>query len=114
MRITSDLWVSALVRRVFADGGFAAIRRRGAREAGAIMVLFRKPFGEVDLFIPAPQTSYDDTRPHDRQFMAAKTALQDADIDQIIERELRFDSDIWVVELETARAAENYIAVVEP
>ena len=50
MRITSDLWVSALTRRVFAEGGFAAIVRRGATEAGAIFVITQDRLGTSTLF----------------------------------------------------------------
>ncbi|MEP2580565.1 MAG: DUF1491 family protein, partial [Roseibium sp.] len=38
MRVTSEFFVSALVRRVFGEGGFAAVSRRGAPEAGAVFV----------------------------------------------------------------------------
>ncbi|MET0943059.1 MAG: DUF1491 family protein, partial [Mesorhizobium sp.] len=41
MRVTSELWVSALTRRVFSGGGFAAILKRGAAEAGAVFILSR-------------------------------------------------------------------------
>ena len=38
MRLTTSLWASALVRRVFASGGFAAILRHGADSAGAVFL----------------------------------------------------------------------------
>ena len=37
-RVTSDFWVSAYLRRVMTEGAFAALRQRGAAEAGAIFV----------------------------------------------------------------------------
>ena len=46
MRLTSDFWVSALMRRVFAEGGFAAVARRGASEAGAVFVVTRNRVGQ--------------------------------------------------------------------
>lgn len=45
MRVTTDLWVSAMVRRVFSSSGFAAVIQRGATEAGAVFVLTRDRFG---------------------------------------------------------------------
>ena len=50
MRVTTDLWVSALVRRVFSGGGFAAIAKRGSTEAGAVFVIVRDRFGGASLF----------------------------------------------------------------
>ncbi|RUT88859.1 DUF1491 family protein, partial [Mesorhizobium sp. USDA-HM6] len=52
MRVTTDLWVSALLRRVFTAGGFAAVVKRGATEAGAVFVLSRGRLGEVVLYGP--------------------------------------------------------------
>ena len=69
MRVTTDLWVSALVRRVFGTGGFAAVVKRGATEAGAVFVLSRGRLGEVALYGPAPQTSYDSAKPDERFFL---------------------------------------------
>lgn len=100
MRVTTDLWVAALVRRVFASGGFAAVVKRGATEAGAAFVLARGRFGEVFLFGPAPQTSYDSAKPDERFFSPLGEGEDGEALDKRIEREKRFDSDIWVVEIE--------------
>ena len=109
VRVTTELWVSALVRRVFASGGFAAVMRRGAAEAGAVFVAVRDRTGHVTLYGPAPQTSYEAGAPDDRHFMPV--AAQDTDL--YIEREVRFDPDIWLVEVETA-AVPDLIRIVEP
>ncbi|TPI16092.1 MULTISPECIES: DUF1491 family protein [unclassified Mesorhizobium] len=100
MRVTADLWVSALVRRVFGAGGFAAIVKRGATEAGAVFVLSRGRMGEVALYGPAPQTSYDSAKPDDRFFTALGTSDDGSAFDARLEREKKFDPDIWVVEIE--------------
>lgn len=99
MRVTTDLWVSALVRRAFSAGGFAAVLRRGAMEAGAVFVVSRNRMGEVTLFGPAPQTSYGSDEPEDRLFVRLDEGDQDA-IDKKVEREVRFDPDVWLVEIE--------------
>lgn len=100
MRVTTDLWVSALLRRVFAAGGFAAVVKRGAAEAGAVFVLARSRLGEVVLFGPAPQTSYDSAKPDDRFFTLLGSGDDAAMLDARLEREKKFDPDIWVVEIE--------------
>ena len=100
MRVTTDFWVSALVRRVFAAGGFAAIVKRGATEAGAVFVLSRGRMGEVALYGPAPQTSYDSAKPDERFFSLLDAGDDGSDVYARLEREKKFDPDIWVVEIE--------------
>ncbi|MER8366905.1 DUF1491 family protein [Mesorhizobium sp. M1348] len=112
MRVTTDLWVSALLRRVFSAGGFAAVVKRGATEAGAVFVLARGRLGEMALFGPAPQTSYDSARPDDRFFSLLGEGDDAAIFDARLERENRFDPDIWVVEIEAgAIPVEELISV---
>jgi hypothetical protein len=115
MRVTTDLWVSALLRRVFGAGGFAAVIKRGATEAGAVFILTRDRMGEVALFGPAPQTSYETGRPQDRHFLQLG-ASEDADLlEARLEREGRFDPDIWIVEIEAGPTpVEELIAVTKP
>lgn len=99
MRVTSEIWIAAAVRRAFAAGGFAAIVRRGAAAAGAIMIVRRDRTGTASLYGPAPQTFYDDARPEDRRFVVL-ACEDDSAVDARIERETRFDTDLWVVEFE--------------
>lgn len=109
MRLTSDFFAAALVRRVFADGGFAAVERRGAEAAGAIFVLVRHRDGMLDLYGPAAQThSADDGA---RRFMREALADESA-LEARFQREARFDPDFWVIEIETA-TPERYIEIVE-
>ncbi|MBZ9808759.1 DUF1491 family protein [Mesorhizobium sp. BR1-1-9] len=115
MRVTTDLWVSALLRRVFGAGGFAAVVKRGATEAGAVFVLTRSRLGEIALYGPAPQTSYDSAKPDDRFFSLLATAPDASALDARLEREKKFDPDIWVVEIEAgAVPLEELISVKMP
>jgi hypothetical protein len=115
MRVTTDLWVSALLRRVFSAGGFAAIVKRGATEAGAVFVLSRNRFGETALFGPAPQTSYDSARPDERYFSPLNAGDDASDLEARLEKEKRFDPDIWVVEIEAGQTpVEELITVTKP
>lgn len=115
MRVTSELWVSALVRRAFSGGGFAAILRRGAAEAGAVLILRRDRSGEVRLYVPAPQTSYDEARPQERLFTEVPGGGDEEEAARRIEREVRFDPDLWVLELDVDEAAfAALVAVTTP
>jgi hypothetical protein len=101
MRVTSELWVSALIRRLQGKGGFAAIVRRGAAEAGAVFLVLRTRTGELTLYGPASQTDYDEARPSERYFVPLLRDGSQEDVDKRLEREMRFDPDIWIVELES-------------
>lgn len=100
MRVTSDLFVSALIRRVFSSGGFAAVERKGAAEAGAIFIRQRFRDGLETLYAPAPQTVFDEARPDDRRFESRLDHAEPDAVADLLARETRFDPDLWVVELE--------------
>lgn len=100
MRVTSELFIAALVRRVFSDGGFAAIERRGSDAAGAIFLRQRQRDGRETLFGPAPQSSFSTEDRDDRRFELRLEQAEASAIDALLERERRFDPDLWVVEIE--------------
>jgi hypothetical protein len=99
-RLTSDFFVSHLMRRVAGEGGFATIAKKGALEAGAIYIAVRQRTGKVQLFSPAAQQYYQDERPQDRLFSMVETVSSDEDINKFVDKETRFDPDFWLVELE--------------
>lgn len=109
MRITSDFFVAALTRRVFSDGGYGAVGKRGSAEAGAIFVVVRARDGTERLFGPAPQTAYGEGKPEDRRF--AEVTLGEGGADARLARETKFDPDCWVVELEPARPISDYLDI---
>ena len=114
MRLTSEFWVSQLVRGAGKDG-FAAVLRKGAAEAGSIFIRVRHRSGVSDLYGPSPQTAYETDRPQDRLFALLQASATDTDIDAKLEREARFDSDLWVVELELGdEPAESFFETTTP
>jgi hypothetical protein len=101
MRLKSSIWVAAYLRRCEIAGVFGAVRRRGAEEAGAVFVKVATLDGNAMLYVPAPQTVYDDSRPVDRFFVAvAKEPLPEAAVEARLTKEIRFDPDAWIVETE--------------
>lgn len=108
-RLTSEFWVSAWLRQAALDGLVAVLRRRGAAEAGAIFVKLDRLDGTAALYGPAPQSLAEDDG--QRRFQL----LLDADplsVEDRVERERRFDGDLWLVEIEN-RAGDPRIALVE-
>jgi hypothetical protein len=103
MRITSALFVSALIRRASLAGAEAVVVRHGSDEAGAIFVSVDRRDGTVDLYSPAPQSLLpggDDPLPADRLFTLVAERVPDAAIAERIAREVKFDPDLWVVAIE--------------
>jgi len=114
MRVTSDLWVSALLRQVFSSGGFGAVLQRGGESAGAIFIVTRNRMGEATLFGPAPQTGYSDAKPDDRLFVELLVTTDETKIDEKLAREKRFDPDLWLIEVEPGNATADLFPIMKP
>jgi hypothetical protein len=110
MRLKSAIWVSAYIRRCTVEGAYAVVGRRGAEEAGAIFVRIDRLDGTADLFGPAPQSEFDEARPGDRAFIACLKAQPrpNDEIDKYVSRQIDFDPDIWIVEVED-RQGRNFL-----
>jgi hypothetical protein len=100
MRLRTDFWVSALVRRVETAGAFAAIARRGAAEAGAVFVVIDRRDALFDLYGPAPQSVFGEASPSDRLFSKLVEGRIESEVRARLESEVRFDPDLWVVDIE--------------
>lgn len=100
MRVTTDFWVSAVLRRVFSAGGYGAVIQRGASDAGAVFVIVRSRFGTATLHAPRAQSDYAQARPDDRMFSSVLTEADEGAIEARLEKERRFDPDLWIVEIE--------------
>ena len=109
MRLKSSIWVAAYLRRCQTEG---RVRRRAparAEEAGAVFVKVALLDGNAMLYIPAPQTVYDDSRPIERFFMAiSKEPVPEATVEERLVKEIRFDPDAWIVETED-RAGRHFL-----
>ncbi len=110
MRLTSEIWVRALVRRVFGQGGYAVVERIGAAEAGAVFVRVLRRDGTQTLLAPAPQSLFESARPDDRRFEPRIVAADGGEIDRLLAREADFDPDFWVVEIETEQP-QDYLDI---
>ena len=100
IRVTSELWVGVFVRRSYAGDAIATVVRRGAAAAGAIFVIVNRLDGTFDLYGPAPQSAFGEDHPADRLFQRLIEREEEANVRQRLDSELRFDPDIWVVEVE--------------
>ena len=97
VRLTSDFIVSALIRRVQAEGGFATLVRRGDATAGSIAIAC------LDRNVPTlllEKGSDGAGRPVWRRVAEGEAS----ESDQRLARMIRSDPDLWVVELNVAHA----------
>ncbi len=114
MRLKSAIWVAAYLRRCQGEGVFGAVRRRGAEEAGAVFVKVAMLDGNAMLYAPAPQSTYDESRPVERAFVPmAKEPVPEQAVEERLVKEIRFDPDAWIVETED-RAGRHFLELAKP
>lgn len=95
MLLHTDLWVSALIRRAELGGGFPIVARKGDARAGAVLVkVINRSDGTARLYAEATRLD------GDQIWMQPAKSDQEPDLDRYIERAVRVDPDIWVVEIE--------------
>jgi hypothetical protein len=113
MRLKSALWVAAYLRRCQVEGVFGVVRRRGAEEAGAVFVRVSRLDGTSDLFGPAPQSAFETAPGVERAFTPSLRAqpAPDEAIEAYLAREIKFDPDVWIVEVED-RDGRNFLDIV--
>ena len=108
MQLNSDLWVYALMRRASLGGAFATVGRRGDSRGGAVLVkAVNRRAGETRLYAEA-------TRAGGESFwMQPVASLNETDVDAYIERAIRIDPDLWVVEIDDPQGRHFIIEPVE-
>ncbi|WP_414831708.1 DUF1491 family protein [Afifella sp. YEN Y35] len=114
VRLRTDIFVQALIRRVSATGAFATVARKGALEAGTLFIIVDRLDGRLDLYGPAPQSFFmDETEmPADRFFIPLVREGERGKIEERLVSESRFDPDLWVVEIED-REGRSFVAVAD-
>ena len=94
MLLNSDLWVGALIRRAQIEGANATVVRKGDVRAGTVIV---KAYNTSDRTARAYSEAFG--QDGDRLWIQPVSGTE-SDIDAWIQRQLGYDPDIWVVEIE--------------
>ncbi len=95
MLLSSDLWVSALIRRAELGGAFATVVRRGDQRAGTVIVkVFDTSTRRARLYSEAFGAD------GERLWMQPVESDHESELDAYIERQSGYDPDLWVVEIE--------------
>ena len=100
MRLPTELWVKAYLRRLSGQGLFAAVVTHGDDDHGTLWVKVSRLDGTAALFGPAPERL--DAPAPDRRFlrMHKTDVVSEADADKQLRQAHDFDSDLWIVEIE--------------
>src|SRR3954464_5320933 len=99
MRLKTSLWVAAYLRRCQVAGVFGAVRKRGADEGGAIFVKVALMDGKAQLYMPAPQSLYEDSQPSERFFVPiSPQPVAEGEIEERLAKERGFAPDGWIIE----------------
>ncbi|NIJ42480.1 hypothetical protein FHS78_002782 [Parvibaculum indicum] len=95
-RLKAEIWVKALIRRCETEGASAMVVRRGDAGSGIVLVKLNTLDGMASVFAPAR-----DGEGNLIWMRAPQGApVPEPEADTYIEKQRRFDPDIWVVEIE--------------
>lgn len=94
MRLASGIWVSAYLTRLRVADIPAFVVRKGDETAGAVLVKLNTLDGRACAF----QRSFD-LMTGDRKWMTLSEG-DEAEVDQSVRKQVSFDSDLWVIEVE--------------
>jgi len=93
--LSSDLWVSALIRRAQIEGAYATVVNKGDDRAGSVIVkAYDTSTRTARLFTEAFGTD------GDRLWIQPVTSESESELDAYIARQRGYDPDLWVVEIE--------------
>lgn len=107
MRLKSSIWISAYIRRCGQSHAPVMVVRRGEDAAGAIYIKVNRLDGTATILAPAPQAAFSD-HPESRKWMPLRdgVAMPEPDADKILAREMSFDPDIWILEIEDRKGRD--------
>jgi hypothetical protein len=97
-RLPAHLEVNALIRRVNSAGGFAMVMAKGEADAGTIMVILCHNGGNSDIYERMPNLE----GARIWEFAQRFSREQAPELAQFLEKRRKFDSDLWIVELDIA------------
>jgi hypothetical protein len=108
MRLKSEIWVKAYLRRCQSEGIAAVLVRRGDADAGAIYIKVSRLDGTASLYGPAPAGLAEAREERRWQACLEREPASEGDADAYLARQVEFDPDIWIVVVED-RAGRHFL-----
>jgi hypothetical protein len=100
MRIRSEIWVRAYMRRCQVAGVSVVVARRGDQQAGAVYLCINRLNGLVSLYGPAP-AGIAETSIERRWTNCFKQAeVSEGEAQSYLARQANIDPDIWIIEVD--------------
>jgi hypothetical protein len=100
MRLRSDIWAKAYLRTCASSGVQAVVVRHGDDDAGAIYIKIVTLDGAAKAFGPAP-AGWSGAATERRWIeLTSSGRMPESEVDAMLRRELEFDPDIWILEVE--------------
>ena len=108
MLLSTDIWAGALIRRAELGGAFATVIRKGDPRAGAVLVkVVDRRAGAARLYSEATRGD------GERVWMQPVNSQVESDLDAYVERAVRVDPDLWIVEIDDAQGRHFLVEAVE-
>lgn len=97
-RLPAHIEVAGLIRSVQAQGGFAAVLKRGDQDGGSILLVLTENGTNTRLFERMPQLD------GSRKWLLARTQDTDnpSEFTEYLDRRGNQDRDLWIIELDIA------------
>jgi len=95
-RLKAGIWVSMALRMGNGSGRYGAVLRRGDADAGGILVVLR---GQLGVSVLAQARTAEGAPAWNRA--TGKDPVEQAAADAYVERQVKFDPDLWVLEFES-------------
>jgi hypothetical protein len=106
--LSTDIWAGALIRRAELGGAFATVVRKGDPRAGAVLVkVVDRRAGVARLYSEATRGD------GERVWMQPVGSQVETDLDAYIDRAVRVDPDLWIVEIEDVEGRHFLVEAVE-
>jgi hypothetical protein len=113
MLLSTDLWVSALIRRAEQAGAFATVLRKGDSKAGAVLVKVVDRRAGVSRLYAQALTGFGDMASGETTWMQPVASAEEMALDAYAERAARIDPDVWVVEIDDVQGRSFLTEPVE-
>jgi hypothetical protein len=108
LKLNTDLWVYALIRRAHQGGAFATVERKGDSRGGAVLVKqVNRRAGVTRLYAEATRAD------GEAVWMQPRDSTDEAELDAYVQRAIRIDPDLWVVEIDDQDGRHFLVEPVE-
>jgi hypothetical protein len=95
-RLSAEMTVQSLLRKVSQEGGFGVVLRKGDRISGSILILCLEKGRDPRLLERMPSLD----GPSTWHVIWPQDTDKKQDLDKYLERRTGFDPDIWLIELD--------------